>query len=100
MTPPNMDDNSGDRLTVARRFLERSNSTHRQYEALRPFFVDGLRYESPSGDAIRPREARGMVWGGSAVYTEECDRDPIIPIHRVNHRADVGGPGGSFRVVA
>src|SRR6185312_6090124 len=37
-----MDDNSRDRLTLARRFLEPSNSTHRQYEALRAFFVDGL----------------------------------------------------------
>src|SRR5262249_11059859 len=31
----------------ARRFLEPSNSTHRQYEALRAFFVDGL----PSAEA-------------------------------------------------
>jgi hypothetical protein len=37
-----MDDNSRDRLTLARRFLEPSNSTHRQYEALRAFFVEGL----------------------------------------------------------
>src|SRR5215213_5154372 len=37
-----MDDHSRDRLTLARRFLEPSNSTHRQYEALRAFFVDGL----------------------------------------------------------
>jgi transposase len=37
-----MDDNSRDRLTLARRFLEPSSSTHRQYEALRAFFVDGL----------------------------------------------------------
>ena len=37
-----MDDNSRDRLTLARRFLEPSNSTHRQYEALRAFFVDGV----------------------------------------------------------
>ena len=42
-----MDDNSRDRLTLARRFLEPSNSTHRQYEALRAFFVDGL----PSAEA-------------------------------------------------
>jgi hypothetical protein len=42
-----MDDNSRDRLTLARRFLEPSNSTHRQYEALRAFFVDGV----PSADA-------------------------------------------------
>ena len=44
-----MDDNSSDRLTLARRFLEPSNSTHRQYEALRAFFVDGL----PSAEAAR-----------------------------------------------
>src|SRR5512135_908334 len=37
-----MDDNSRDRLTLARRFLEPTNSTHRQYEALRAFFVEGL----------------------------------------------------------
>jgi transposase len=37
-----MDDNSRDRLTLARRFLEPANSTQRQYEALRAFFVDGL----------------------------------------------------------
>src|SRR4051794_1561440 len=37
-----MDDNSTDRLTLARRFLEPSNPTHRQYEALRAFFVEGV----------------------------------------------------------
>src|SRR4051812_29454907 len=37
-----MGDNSKARLTLARRFLEPANSTHRQYEALRAFFVDGL----------------------------------------------------------
>jgi hypothetical protein len=37
-----MADHSRDRLTLARRFLEPSNSTQRQYEALRAFFVDGL----------------------------------------------------------
>src|SRR3954465_1432977 len=42
-----MDDNSRDRLTLARRFLEPSNSTHRQYEALRAFFVDRV----PSAEA-------------------------------------------------
>jgi hypothetical protein len=35
-----MADNSTDRLTLARRFLEPANSTHRQYEALRAFFVE------------------------------------------------------------
>jgi transposase-like protein len=42
-----MDDISKDRLTLARCFLEPSNSTHRQYEALRAFFVDGV----PSAEA-------------------------------------------------
>jgi hypothetical protein len=42
-----MDDNSRDHLTLARRFLEPSNSTHRQYEALRAFFVDRV----PSAEA-------------------------------------------------
>jgi hypothetical protein len=42
-----MDDNSKDRLTLTRRFLEPSNATHRQYEALRAFFVDGV----PSAEA-------------------------------------------------
>jgi hypothetical protein len=37
-----MSDKSTDRLTFAKRFLEPSNSTHRQYEALRAFFVDGV----------------------------------------------------------
>ena len=37
-----MSDKSTDRLTLAKRFLEPSNSTHRRYEALRAFFVDGL----------------------------------------------------------
>ena len=42
-----MDDKSSDRLTLARRFLVPTNPTHRQYEALRAFFVEGL----PSAEA-------------------------------------------------
>ena len=42
-----MADNSRDRLTLARRFLEPSSSTHRQYEALRAYFVEGV----PSAEA-------------------------------------------------
>jgi|SRR5271157_1343719 transposase len=37
-----MANNFRDPLTLARRFLEPSNSTHRQYEALRAYFVEGL----------------------------------------------------------
>src|SRR5689334_24101286 len=44
-----MDDNSRDRLILARRFTEPANTTHRQYEALRAYFVDGL----PSAEAAR-----------------------------------------------
>ncbi len=42
-----MDDNSRDRLALARRFLEPSSPAQRQYEALRAFFVEGL----PSAEA-------------------------------------------------
>src|SRR5262249_51098039 len=42
-----MADNSTDRLTLAHRFLEPANSKHRQYEALRAFFVDQI----PSAEA-------------------------------------------------
>lgn len=37
-----MANNFRDPLTLARRFLEPSNSTHRQYEALRAYFVERL----------------------------------------------------------
>jgi transposase len=33
---------SSERLTLSRRFLEPTNSTHRQYEALRAYYVEGL----------------------------------------------------------
>ena len=50
-----MDDNSRDRLTLARRFLEPANSTHRQYEALRAFFVEGVPPpKSPLDSVTRP----------------------------------------------
>src|SRR3954465_13505268 len=64
-----MADHSRDRLTLARRFLEPSNSTHRQYEALRAFFVDGL----PSAEAA----ARfGDTPGGFGVPAPQCRTRP------------------------
>src|SRR3954467_8903402 len=64
-----MADNSRDRLTLARRFLEPSNSTHRQYEALRAFFVEGL----PSAQAA----ARfGYTPGSFRVLVHEFRHDP------------------------
>jgi hypothetical protein len=72
-----MDDNSRDRLTLARRFLEPSNSAHRQYEALRAFFVEGL----PSAEAA----ARfGYTPGSFRVLVHQVrnrpDRDFFVPI--------------------
>jgi len=75
-----MDDNSSDRLTLARRFLEPANSTHRQYEALRAFFVDGL----PSAEAARrfgytPGSFRVLVHQ----FRHQPPRDFFIPTARV-----------------
>ena len=64
-----MDDNSRDRLTLARRFLEPANSTHRQYEALRAFFVEGV----PSAEAA----ARfGYTPGSFRVLVHQFRNDP------------------------
>src|SRR3954449_12646100 len=75
-----MDDNSRDRLTLARRFLEPSNSTHRQYEALRAFFVDRV----PSAEAA----ARfGYTPGSFRVLVHQFrnhpGRDFFVPTARV-----------------
>jgi len=64
-----MADNSTDQLTLARRFLEPSNSTHRQYEALRAFFVEQL----PSAEAA----ARfGYTPGSFRVLVHQFRRQP------------------------
>ena len=74
-----MDDNSRDRLTLARRFLEPSSSTQRQYEALRAFFVDGL----PSAEAATrfgytPGSFRVLVHQ----FRNQPTRDFFAPIAR------------------
>jgi hypothetical protein len=74
-----MDDNSRDRLTLARRFLEPSNSTHRQYEALRAYFVDRL----PSAEAAArfgytPGSFRVLVHQ----FRSQPDRDFFSPTPR------------------
>src|SRR6266550_4520355 len=64
-----MDDNSKDNLTLSRRFLEPSNSTHRQYEALRAFFVD----EMPSAEVA----ARfGYTSGSFRVLVHQFRKQP------------------------
>jgi hypothetical protein len=62
--------NSKDRLTLARRFLEPSNTTHRQYEALRAFFVD------------RPPAAEAAARFG---YTPASFR---VLVHQFRHQPD------------
>ena len=74
-----MADNSRDRLTLARRFLEPSNSTHRQYEALRAFFVDGV----PSAEAAArfgytPGSFRVLVHQ----FRNQPERDFFVPTAR------------------
>jgi transposase-like protein len=74
-----MDDNSRDRLTLARRFLEPSNSTHRQYEALRAFFVEGV----PAAEAARrfgytPGSFRVLVHQ----FRNQHKRDFFVPTAR------------------
>ena len=84
-----MADHSRDRLTLARRFLEPSNSTHRQYEALRAFFVDGV----PSAQAA----ARfGYTPGSFRVLVHQFRRDPerafFIPPAKGPHAAPKADP--------
>jgi hypothetical protein len=74
-----MNDISSDRLTLARRFLEPSNSTHRQYEALRAFFVDRL----PSAEVATrfgytPGSFRVLVHQ----FRSQPDRDFFAPAPR------------------
>src|SRR5450759_1489088 len=74
-----MDDNSRDRLTLDRGFLEPSNSTHRQYEALRAFFVEGV----PAAEAARrfgytPGSFRVLVHQ----FRNQHKRDFFVPTAR------------------
>jgi hypothetical protein len=83
-----MADHSRDRLTLSRRFLEPSNSTHRQYEALRAFFVDGL----PSAQAAvrfgyTPGSFRVLVHQ----FRNQPKRDFFVPTARE------GRPAGKQR---
>jgi hypothetical protein len=71
--------NSKDRITLARRFLEPSNATHRQYEALRAFFVEGL----PSAEAAArfgytPASFRVLVHQ----FRHQPDRSFFLPTPR------------------
>jgi hypothetical protein len=71
-----MDDNSRDRLTLSRRFLEPSNTAHRQYEALRAFFVDRLTSaEAAARFGYTPGSFRVLVHQ----FRNQPDRDFFVP---------------------
>ena len=57
---------------LTRRFLQPQNSTHRQYEALRAYFVEGL----PSAEAAR---RGGYTAGSFRVLTHEFRQNPDRP---------------------
>src|SRR5580692_6846520 len=80
-----MADNSRDRLTLARLFLEPSNSTHRQYEALRAFFVEGV----PSAEVAT---RFGYTPGRFRVLVHEFRNQPERDFHI--RAAVVGRPPG------
>jgi transposase len=62
--------NSSDKLTkFTRPFLEPANSTHRQYEALRAYFVDGLR-------SIDAAKRFGYTEGSFRVLVHEFRKNP------------------------
>ena len=76
-----MDDNSKDRITLARRFLEPSNIAHRQYEALRAFFVDGV----PSAEAAT---RFGYTPGSFRVLVHQFRNDPRCKLFPPPSRAE------------
>ena len=60
---------SKDRLTFAKHFLEPANSNHRQYEALRAYFVE-------QGSAAEVAEHFGCTAGSLRVMAHEFRRNP------------------------
>jgi len=60
---------SKDRLTFAKHFLEPANSNHRQYEALRAYFVE-------QGSAAEVAEQFGYTAGSLRVMAHEFRRNP------------------------
>jgi hypothetical protein len=67
-----MEDRSNDKLTFARYFLEPSNSSHRRYEALRAYFIDGL----PSAQVAAKF---GYTPGSFRVLVHQFRHDPARP---------------------
>ena len=77
-----MDDNSRDRLTLARRFLEPANATHRQYEAIQVFFVEGV----PSAEVVTQL---GYTPGSFRVLLHEFRNQPERDVGQRRRSCDV-----------
>jgi transposase len=58
-----------ERLTLSHRFLEPTNSTHRQYEALRAYYVEGL-------TSVEVAKRFGYTPGSFRVLAHQFRRDP------------------------
>ena len=81
-----MSNSEGKKLTpLARYFLEPQNPTHRQYEALRAYFVEGL----PSGEAAR---RFGYTPGSFRVLCAQFRQDPQRPFFRAPAKGPSAAP--------
>jgi hypothetical protein len=72
-----MSNESIDKITLRRRFLQPVNAAHRQYEALRAFFVEGL----PSQEAAR---RLGYSPGSFRILVHRFRQDPAPSIRSVD----------------
>jgi transposase len=77
--------NSEQKLTFSRFFLEPANSTHRQYEALRAYFVEGL----PSREAA---QRFGYTPGSFRTLVHQFRHDPQRPFFRPPHAPAAAEP--------
>ena len=70
---------SKERLTLSRHFLEPANSTHRQYEALRAYYVEGL-------TSVEVAKRFAYTPGSFRVLAHQFRRDPERPFFLPSER--------------
>ena len=70
---------SKERLTLSRHFLEPANSTHRQYEALRAYYVEGL-------TSVEVAERFAYTPGSFRVLAHQFRQDPERPFFLPSER--------------
>ena len=68
-----------DKLTLAGHFVEPANSTHRQYEALRAYYVEGL-------TSVEVAKRFGYSPGTVRVLAHQFSRDPERPFFLPSER--------------